>query len=228
MEATAVRITIGEEIYAVCPAFCFASIEAKVKNTPYNRELWNEIETFSASFRETHRMGDIKKRIPIHATRQTYKALGKDPNRYRPSAEALCRRIVKGIELYRINTLVDLINLLSLKTGYSIGGFDADKIRGNLTLGVGKAGEKFEGIGRGLLNIEGLPVYRDEQGGIGTPTSDEERTKIDSDTSHLLMIINAYSGKQGLPEVVDYGVELLKKYAHAQEITVWDSSLNLR
>lgn len=228
MEATAVRITIGEEIYAVCPAFCFASIEAKVKNTPYNRELWNEIETFSASFRETHRMGDIKKRIPIHATRQTYKALGKDPNRYRPSAEALCRRIVKGIELYRINTLVDLINLLSLKTGYSIGGFDANKIRGNLTLGVGKAGEKFEGIGRGLLNIEGLPVYRDEQGGIGTPTSDEERTKIDSDTSRLLMIINAYSGKQGLPEAVDYGVELLKKYAHAQEITVWDSSLNLR
>jgi DNA/RNA-binding domain of Phe-tRNA-synthetase-like protein len=228
MEATAVRITIGEEIYAVCPAFCFASIESKVKNTPYNRELWNEIETFSASFRETHRMGDIKKRIPIHATRQTYKALGKDPNRYRPSAEALCRRIVKGIELYRINTLVDLINLLSLKTGYSIGGFDANKIRGNLTLGVGKAGEKFEGIGRGLLNIEGLPVYRDEQGGIGTPTSDEERTKIDSDTSHLLMIINAYSGKQGLPEAVDYGVELLKKYAHAQEITVWDSSLNLR
>ena len=228
MEATAVRITIGEEIYAVCPAFCFASIEAKVKNTPYNRELWNEIETFSASFRETHRMGDIKKRIPIHATRQTYKALGKDPNRYRPSAEALCRRIVKGIELYRINTLVDLINLLSLKTGYSIGGFDADKIRGNLTLGVGKAGEKFEGIGRGLLNIEGLPVYRDEQGGIGTPTSDEERTKIDSNTSRLLMIINAYSGKQGLPEAVDYGVELLKKYAHAQEITVWDSSLNLR
>ena len=228
MEATAVRITIGEEIYAVCPAFCFASIEAKVKNTPYNRELWNEIETFSASFRETHRMGDIKKLIPIHATRQTYKALGKDPNRYRPSAEALCRRIVKGIELYRINTLVDLINLLSLKTGYSIGGFDANKIRGNLTLGVGKAGEKFEGIGRGLLNIEGLPVYRDEQGGIGTPTSDEERTKIDSDTSRLLMIINAYSGKQGLPEAVDYGVELLKKYAHAQEITVWDSSLNLR
>jgi DNA/RNA-binding domain of Phe-tRNA-synthetase-like protein len=228
MEATAVRITIGEEIYAVCPAFCFAAIESKVKNTPYNRELWNEIETFSASFRETHRMGDIKKRIPIHATRQTYKALGKDPNRYRPSAEALCRRIVKGIELYRINTLVDLINLLSLKTGYSIGGFDADKIRGNLTLGVGKAGEKFEGIGRGLLNIEGLPVYRDKQGGIGTPTSDEERTKIDSDTSRLLMIINAYSGKQGLPEAVDYGVELLKKYAHAQEITVWDSSLNLR
>lgn len=228
METTAVRITIGEEIYAVCPVFCFAAIEAKVKNTPYNPELWNEIETFSVSFRKTYRMGDIKKRIPIHATRQVYKALGKDPNRYRPSAEALCRRILKGTELYRINTLVDLINLLSLKTGYSIGGFDADKIRGNLTLGVGKAGEKFEGIGRGLLNIEGLPVYRDEQGGIGTPTSDEERTKIDSDTSRLLMIINAYSGKQGLPEAVDYGVELLKKYAHAQEITVWDSSLNLR
>lgn len=227
MEATAIRITIDEEIYAVCPVFCYAAIEAKVKNTPFNPELWNEIEAFSASFRETYRIEDIKKRIPIHATRQVYKALGKDPNRYRPSAEALCRRIVKGLDLYRINTLVDLINLLSLNTGYSIGGFDADQIRGNLTLGVGKAGERFEGIGRGLLNIEGLPVYRDEQGGIGTPTSDEERTKIDTDTSHLLMIINAYSGKKGLPEAIDYGMELLKKYARAEEITVWNSSLNL-
>ena len=228
MEVTVVRITISEEILAVCPFFCFAALEAKVKNRPFNRELWNEIETFSATFRETYRIEDIKKRIPIHATRKAYKALGKDPNRYRPSAEALCRRIVKGMDLYQINTLVDLINLLSLKTGYSIGGFDADKIRGNLTLGVGKADEKFEGIGRGLLNIEGLPIYRDEQGGVGTPTSDEERTKIDSDTSHLLMIINAYSGKKGLPEAVDYGVELLKKYANAEEITVWDSSSDLR
>lgn len=142
-------------------------------------------------------------------TREVYKKLGKDPNRYRPSAEALLRRIVRGIPLYQINTLVDLINLVSMKTGYSIGGFDADKIEGDLVLGVGKAGEKFEAIGRGLLNIEGLPVYRDNVGGIGTPTSDEERTKITLETTNLLMIINGYSGKSGLEEATEYAKRLL-------------------
>ena len=82
------------------------------------------------------------------------------------------RRLMRGLELYRIDTLVDLINLVSLRTGYSIGGFDADKIQGNsLELGIGRAEEPFEGIGRGVLNIEGLPVYRDSAGGIGTPTT---------------------------------------------------------
>ncbi len=211
-------ITIGNEIEAVCPEFHLATIACKVKNNPYNAGLWQEIDAFCAQFAATYKMEEINKRPAIYATRKTYKKLGKDPNRYRPSAEALCRRILKGQSLYQINTLVDLINLVSLKTGYSIGGFDASKIEGNLRLGVGESGERFEAIGRGLLNIEGLPLYRDAVGGIGTPTSDEERTKITSDTSHLLMIINGYSGKDGLQEATDYATDLLKKYAEALDM----------
>lgn len=121
---------------------------------------------------------------------------------------------MRGIPLYQIDTLVDLINLVSLRTGYSIGGFDADKIKGSiLELGIGKADEPFEGIGRGVLNIEGLPVYRDEIGGIGTPTSDNERTKMGLDTTHILAIVNGYSGADGLAEAADMIQELLKKYA---------------
>lgn len=220
METKKITITIGDELLAVCPDFHFAAIECKVENSSCNDQLWEEIHNFSKGFRSSFNMEDINKRPAIFATRQAYKKLGKDPNRYRPSAEALCRRIVKGMELYQIDTLVDTVNLISVKTGYSIGGFDANKIQGSLTLGVGKAGEPFEAIGRGLLNIEGLPVYRDKKGGIGTPTSDEERTKITEDTSRLLMIINGYSGKPGLQEAVDYSVELLRKYAKARDITV--------
>ena len=150
----------------------------------------------------------------IAATREVYKRCGKDPSRYRPSAEALRRRLMRGIDLYQIDTLVDLINLVYLRTGYSIGGFDADKIQGiNLELGVGRAEEPFEGIGRGVLNIEGLPVYRDAIGGIGTPTSDHERTKMDLGTQHILAIVNGYSGQEGLPEAAGMIQELLKKYA---------------
>lgn len=217
-----IQITVSDEIYAACPEFCVSAIECRVKNSPHNEELWEKIDLFCNEFRSTHKIPDINKRTAIFATRQTYKKLGKDPNRYRPSSEALCRRILKGMDLYQIDTLVDLINLVSMKTGYSIGGFDADTIQGDLTLGVGKAGEKFEAIGRGLLNIEGLPVYRDEMGGIGTPTSDEERTKITAETSRLLMIINGYSGKEGLREAVEYSVELLKRFAGASEINVFE------
>ena len=79
--------------------------------------------------------------------------------------------------------------------------------------------KKFEGIGRGLLNIAGLPVYRDEVGGIGTPTSDEVRTSISPETKNILVIINGYSGLEGLQEAIDYTVDLLKKYAEATSVT---------
>lgn len=204
-----INISISPEIYEVCPVFAFSAIQCKVKNTPYNEELWREINAFSQKFTSETPLNQINKLPNILETRNTYKKLGKDPNRYRPSAEALLRRIVRGIPLYQIDTIVDLINLVSMKTGYSIGGFDADLIDGDLILGVGKAGEKFEAIGRGLLNIEGLPVYRDNIGGIGTPTSDEERTKITLETTNLLMIINGYSGKDGLEEATEYAKRLL-------------------
>ncbi len=162
----------------------------------------------------------INKGPAIHAKRHVYRALGKDPNRYRVSSEALCRRLVRGLGLYRINTLVDLINLVSIRSGYAIGAFDADCIEGDtLTLGVGREGELFYGIGRGELNIEGLPVYRDQIGGIGTPTSDEERTKLTLGTTRLLVLINAYGEEMPLDETIAYTVALLQQYASATEIT---------
>lgn len=218
MKTTAIHIS--DAIYTACPQFTLATIECSVQNSQNDSELWMEITDFCTTFRNHTKIEEINKHPIISATRQAYKKMGKDPNRYRPSAEALCRRIVKGMELYRINTLVDLINLVSLKTGYSIGGFDADKISGDVCLGIGKADEPFEGIGRGLLNIERLPVYRDERGGVGTPTSDEERTKLALSSTHLLMLINGYSGKDGLREAVHFSMDLLKKYANAKDMEV--------
>lgn len=213
-----IKISIGDEILEVCPNFCMAAIECKVKNSAYNKDLWDEIDSFIFHFTQNYKMDDIKKRPTIKATRAVYKKLGKDPNRYRPAGEALCRRLIKGQGLYQISTLVDLINLVSLKTGYSIGGFDADKIVRDIVLGVGKSDEPFEAIGRGAMNIEGLPVYRDSIGGIGNPSSDEERTKITANTTNLLMLINGYSGVEGLSDAVEYSINALKTYTEASEI----------
>lgn len=209
-------IIVSKEIKEACPVFAGAAVYAEVKNTSFSKGLWEEIDAFTKELTATTQLEDIKKQPVIAATREAYKRCGKDPGRYRPSAEALRRRLMRGISLYQIDTLVDLINLVSLRTGHSIGGFDADKIEGlSLELGIGKADEPFEGIGRGVLNIEGLPVYRDAVGGIGTPTSDNERTKMELTTTHILAIVNGYNGKEGLREAAEMIQNLLRNYAES-------------
>ncbi|MDY4749556.1 MAG: phenylalanine--tRNA ligase beta subunit-related protein, partial [Sodaliphilus sp.] len=161
----------------------------------------------------------INKRPAVAATRKVYKALGKDPGRYRVASEALCRRIIRGLGLYRLTTLIDVVNLVSIKSGYAISGLDFDKIEGDtLTLGVGEAGEVYNGIGRGALNIENMPVYRDAIGGVATPTSDEERTKFTPETTTVQININGYGPEMDMEETVNLMVDLLKRYAHATNI----------
>ena len=211
------EIIVSHEIENVCPEFVGVCVEAQVINSLHSEELWQEIRALGEQYRQTLTTESLKDIRSIAATRHVYKACGKDPSRYRPASEALIRRMLQGKELYQCDTLVDLINLASIKYGYSIGGFDADKFVGNtLTLGIGKEGEPYEGIGRGILNIAGLPVYRDAVGGVGTPTSDHERTKITMDTHHLLVLINGYDGdKKRVCQNAAFIQQLLRKYCQS-------------
>ncbi|WP_455068803.1 B3/B4 domain-containing protein [Prevotella nigrescens] len=211
------EIIVSNEIENVCPNFIGACVEAKVKNSQYCQDLWNEINTLGEEFKNKLTIETLKEISGIAATRRIYRICGKDPSRYRPAAEALIRRILQGKTLYQIDTLVDLINLASMKYGYSLGGFDADKIVGNtLELGVGKEGEPYEGIGRGMINIQGLPVYRDGIGGVGTPTSDNERTKITINTNHLLVLINGYDGNEALVrQNAEFVQQLIKRFCES-------------
>lgn len=145
-----IDISVSEGFKQICTTFAGAAVEASITNTPSDERLWLEIDARVQAYRARYTVDSIKDMDAIRATRAAYRALGKDPSRYRPSSEALCRRVLRGMELYRVNTAVDLINLVSMETGYSIGGFDADKIAGtNLVLGIGNEGEPYEGIGRG-------------------------------------------------------------------------------
>ncbi len=213
------EIIVSKEIDSVCPNFVGACVEAKVKNTKYCQPLWDEINKLGEKYKAELTTETLKDRSGIAATRRVYRACGKDPSRYRPASEALIRRMLQGKDLYQIDTLVDLINLASMAFGYSIGGFDADKFVGNtLTLGIGKEGEPYEGIRRGMINIHGLPVYRDAIGGVGTPTSDHERTKITIETTHLLVLINGYDGdEESVRQNAEFIQTLLEKYCETTE-----------
>ncbi len=212
-----IQVKVSSEIEQVCPRFAGAVVEAQVVNTTFCQPLWDEIHELGERYRATLTTESLKKMTSIAATRRVYKACGKDPSRYRPASEALIRRMLQGKELYQIDTLVDLINLASIAFGYSIGGFDASKFVGDtLTLGVGREGEPYEGIGRGLINIAGLPVYRDAEGGVGTPTSDHERTKIQLSTTHLVVLINGYDGdRERVMQNARYIQDLLRRHAQS-------------
>ena len=211
------NLIVSEHIRSACPDFVGGALYAEFTNSEYSEELWNEIRVKAGELKMRQTVDTIKHISGIEATRRVYKACGKDPSRYRPSGEALVRRVLQGKQLYQIDTLVDLINLASMKYGYSIGAFDADHFSGEtLTLGIGREGEPYEGIGRGMINIAGLPVYRDNIGGVGTPTSDHERTKVSVSTTHLLVLVNGYDGnEQCVRDTAEYIIELLNKYCEA-------------
>lgn len=219
------KIVVSLEIESVCPTFVGAAVEAQVTNSSYCEALWDEIHALEDKYRQELTTESLKQLPGIAATRSVYKACGKDPSRYRPASEQLIRRMLQGKELYQIDTLVDLVNLASIAFGYSIGGFDADKFVGDtLTLGVGREGEPYEGIGRGPINIAGLPVYRDAEGGVGTPTSDHERTKMTLSTTHLVVLINGYDGnEERVIANAKFIQELLRKYCQSDggSVTVY-------
>ena len=212
-------VIIDKRIVDVCPGMRVGLIRANVQNTPTGDELWQELELAARDVVSRYELLEINKRPAVAATRRVYKHFGKDPNRYRVASEALCRRLIRGLGIYRLTTLVDLINLVSIRSGYPISALDADKLVGDsLSLGIGEEGEYYEGIGRGQLNIAGMPVYRDAKGGVATPTSDEERTKITELTTRVQININGYAEEMPMAECVDWVVALLKKYAMATDI----------
>lgn len=220
MPARHISFEIEPEVADAAPHLTEIIVTADIKNPPTSDALWAEISAAAASVHDTTPMEMVNKRPSIAAIRAAYKALGKEPNRYRPSSEALCRRCVKGLELYRSLAVIDLINLISIVTGHSIGGFDLDKVQGDVVrLGVGREGEPYEAISRGPLNIHCLPVIRDAVGGIGTPTSDNERTKLSPQTTALLMTIHLYSGSDDADLMEDLTRRLLTDYADARNIS---------
>ena len=126
--------------------------------------------------------------------RALYKALGLDPTKTRPSNEALLRRALKGESLYRINTLVDALNLCSLRAQLPFGLYDRDRLRPPVLLRRGRPGESYEGIRKGPVNVDGRPVLVDEEGPFGNPTSDSARTMITLATASALVVVYAPAG----------------------------------
>ena len=214
------NISINPLLKEKCPALLLGCFSCKLRYEPVSELLDKEIRSACNEIQNDMQVPQISQLPAIASSRKAYKALGKDPARYRLSAEALLRRVVKGKGLYKINNIVDTLNLISIRTGYSICGYDATKIEGDILLGAGRKDEPYDAIGRGTLNIENLPVFRDNSGAFGTPTSDSTRTMITESTSDFLMIIMNFGGHDDLEKVLQQTKSLYQKYAAAEDIEI--------
>jgi DNA/RNA-binding domain of Phe-tRNA-synthetase-like protein len=214
------NISISNELKSRCLGLRLGCIEADVNVDESSIGLLAEMTIRIQHINDSLSIEEISKIPTIATSRKAYKACGKDPARYRLSAEALLRRVVSGKGLYHINNVVDQLNLISITTGFSIGGYDADQIRGDVVFGIGKTDEPYSGIGRGELNIENLPVFRDELGAFGTPTSDSSRTEVNENTSRFLMVLIDFDGDLLLDEAMRMAERFLKDHCQAEKIEI--------
>ncbi len=153
-----------------------------------------EVDGLCSSLRERYGQGRSSELPGAQEARALYKALGLDPTKTRPSSESLARRALKGETLYRINTLVDALNLVSLREQLSFGLYDLARVRPPVTFRKGRPGEAYEGIRKGSVHVEGRPVLVDAEGPFGNPTSDSLRTSITLESREVLVVAYAPAG----------------------------------
>ncbi len=142
------------------------------------------------------------------------------------SPEALIRRILQGKGLYQVNNIVDFNNLISIRSLLSVRSYDMDRICGDITFRIGKAGETFKGIRKDTINLAGLPVFSDDSGQFGSPTHDSERTMITENSHRIMTKILSFSGEKKLSVVLKYSSDMLKSLIHSVPITAYSIFAN--
>src|SRR5579864_2976373 len=213
-----VTIGIKADLSQRAPKLALGCVSATVAVKQHDEALWIEIDNHLAHLTATVKPEQTTTIPQIAAMRSAYKALGKDPSRYRGSAEALLRRVLSGKGLYQINSVVDINNLVSQESLNPAGTYDLEKITLPIELRIGAAGESYKGSGKDLINIESLPVFADNVGPFGSPTSDSERAMVSLETKKILLVVFSFTGPEGLEQWMQRAGELLVRYSSGEGI----------
>jgi len=213
-----IEIRIAAELKAKCPKAALGCVEAALETGATPPGLDEALRSCAGEIAKLPEPRAVLESSAILATRAGYKALGKDPARYRGSAEALLRRLIAGKGMPRINNVVDVINLVSVESRLPVGLYDLAHVEGAIEFRAGRAGETYKGIGKYDLNLEELPLFADAQGPHGSPTSDSERTMVTEATKHVLAIIVSFGGLSPLDNAAKRMKELLETFCAAENV----------
>ncbi|HOE77245.1 MAG TPA: phenylalanine--tRNA ligase beta subunit-related protein [Bacilli bacterium] len=210
------QIILSDEIKTLLPNFSIIAYTMDVKNQKTEAVTGLLKETEQEYFNR-YPLTDVVNIPKIKVARDGYKKCGKDPSRYRLATEALLRRVVKGVGLYRLGDLIDLGNILSIRSMRSICVVDYEKIQGNVRIRIGTPDDYFVAINRGVLNVDRMILYEDDAGPFGSPSSDTERTSITETTKKILIMMICFEDKE---KDIDEALllDLYHKYAGASNI----------
>lgn len=210
------KLVINDDITSVVSSFSVIAYTMDVVNTK-TTEVSEYIATLAKECQTKYNIETITQIPKLKETRDGYKAFGKDPSHTRPACEALLRRLVKKEGIYRLGDIIDIGNIVSVLTLRSVCVVDYEKLKGDIVIRLGNTDDIYYGINRGLINVNKIPVYVDDIGPFGCPTSDTDRTKVTENTKSILVMIICFS-KNDIINDEKIMLDLYQRYAQATNI----------
>ena len=214
-----IKFTLSEKILkASNNRMALGVLKANVVVTKFTEKLWVEIDNYLDSIKSKYDAKSLPELPEIKAVCDTYKTLGKSPKLFKGSNEALMLRVIQNKGLYKINTVVDVNNLISVKACRSLGSYDLEKLRGDIIFRPGLKGESYTGTTKRSVDLENLPLLSDNKGPFGSPTSDSSRALISESTTRVMTVIYSFDGVTGIEDQLSSLAQLFQEYSQATAI----------
>ena len=215
-------IKIDSKLYDVYPEIHLGCLQFSAEVKPPSDEFWSYMDETVAPQICKAIEGKEWGEIPgVRGSRKAYKAFGRNPGRYRVSSEALLRRLRRGDELYHINSVVDVNNLISVESGLSVGSYDLEMVEGPVILRKAEAGEGYNGIGKDFLDMENMLVLADDKGIFGSSMSDSTRAMVTEKTTNVLVAVYCFENDIELEALLDKAEDSFIRYADVHDIEKW-------
>lgn len=216
------EVKIDPKLYDVYPEIRLGCLRFSAEVQDPDEAFWDHMkEEVLPAVREAidgKEWGEIH---GIRGSRLAYKAFGRNPGRYRVSSEALIRRVRRGDDLYRINSVVDVNNLISVKSGLSVGSYDLGNVHGEVTLQKAEQGEGYTGIGKDFIDMENMLVLADDEGIFGSSMSDSTRAMVTESATDILVVIYCFENDVDLASLLEESREAFEKYASVKDAEAW-------
>lgn len=213
------KIQIDNQLFSTYPEIRLGILQFNAEVKESNSTFWSYMNEEIIPLVKSKIEGKEWSEIPgIKGSRAAYKAFGRNPGRFRVSSESLIRRIRRGDELYHINSVVDVNNLISIESGLSVGSYDLAHIHGAITLRKAEKGEGYNGIGKEFLDMENMLVLADDEGIFGSSMSDSTRTMVTTDTKDVMVVIYCFESDIDLQALLTNAEEAFRKFANGKNI----------
>lgn len=212
-------IQIDKRLYDTYPEIRLGCLEFETEVKEPDEGFWAYLDQeVLPKIRENIEGKEWGEILGVRGSRAAYRAFGRNPGRCRVSSEALLRRIRCGDELYHVNSVVDVNNLISVESGLSVGSYDLDEVHGAITLRKAEAGEGYQGIGKDFLDMENMLVLADGDGIFGSSMSDSTRAMVTGKTRHVLVVIYCFEDAVNLEALLERAKEEFQAYAGAVSV----------